>query len=166
MGALGLLLPVVFHAVGGPGLGRTFLPMHLPILVAGFVVGPGTAVSLGLIVPLLSAALTGMPPFPVAPLMSLDLMAKGGLASVLYRVLRLPIWLALPVALAADWAILALATLAAADFFGIRDAALVYVAGVIVVSLPGTVLQMVGAPVGVAAIERRLPRLALDRQRR
>jgi hypothetical protein len=166
LGALGLLLPVGFHALGWGG--KIFLPMHLPLVVAGFLVGPGTAASLGLLVPLLSSALTGMPPLapPIAPLMSLELMAKGAAASLLYRRLALPMWFVLPVALIVDWAVLGAAAYAAAGFFGITAGAMKYVWAAIVLSWPGTVLQLIGVPLGVAAIERRLPRLVAARERR
>jgi len=33
--ALAVLLPQVFHLIGGPSAGKTFLPMHIPVLLAG-----------------------------------------------------------------------------------------------------------------------------------
>jgi hypothetical protein len=159
LGALGLLLPIGFHALGWGG--KIFLPMHLPIVVAGFVVGPGAAAGLGLIVPLLSAVLTGMPPLapPIAALMSLELMVKASLASALYRGAGLPMWFTLPVVVIADWVVLGLAAVGAAAFFGITASPLKYVFAAILLSWPGTALQLVGVPVGVAAIRRRLPGL-------
>ena len=43
--AVSVLLPQLFHAVGavsglGAALGSTFLPMHLPVLLAGLIAGP------------------------------------------------------------------------------------------------------------------------------
>lgn len=164
LGALGLTLPIGFHALGWGG--KVLLPMHLPILVAGFLLGAPTAVGLGLVVPLLSAALTGMPPLapPVAPLMSLELAAKAGVASLLYRTLRLPLWVALPAALVADWVVLGLAVAAGARFFSIQGSVVGYVAAAIAVGLPGTALQVAAAPLAVAAVERRLPRLRRERR--
>lgn len=163
-GALGLTLPVVFHALGWGG--KVLLPMHLPITVAGFLVGPATAVALGVVVPFLSALLTGMPPIapPIAPLMAAELAVKAGTASVLYRRLRFPLWVALPGALLADWLILGLAVFLAAGFFAIKASPLMYVAATVAVGLPGTILQVVAVPIGVAAVERRLPRLRTRRQ--
>jgi hypothetical protein len=160
LGALGLLLPIGFHMLGWAG--KMFLPMHLPIVVGGFLLGAGTAASLGLIVPLLSASLTGMPPFapPVAPLMSVELAVKAAVISVLHRRLRAPIGVALGAGLIADWLVLAAAALAFADFLAIEKAPLAYVLGVIQLSLPGTVLQIVGVPLAVRVIARRAPRLA------
>jgi hypothetical protein len=159
MGALGLLLPTGFHALGWGG--QVFLPMHLPLVVAGFLVSPAMAVSLGIVVPLLSSVLTGMPPLapPVAPLMALELAAKAAVASVLYRSLRLPMWTALTAAILADWAVLALAAWLAAGVFAIKAGAIHYVGAAVAISLPGTALQVIAVPVTVLAIERRTPRL-------
>jgi hypothetical protein len=159
LGALALLLPIGFHALGWGG--RILLPMHLPIVIAGFLLEPGLALSLGLIVPLLSAVLTGMPPLapPMALLMSVELAVKAGSASVLYRRLHAPMWTALPMAIAADWAVLAAAALQAAKFFVIQSSPVKYVVAAIVLSLPGTVLQLVAVPAVVLTIERRIPSL-------
>jgi ABC-type Co2+ transport system permease subunit len=135
--------------------------MHLPVAVAGFLVSPATAVTLGVVVPFLSSVLTGMPPLspPVAPLMALELAAKAGAASVLYRAFRLPMWVALAAAIVADWAVLSLAAWLAAAVFAIKAGATQYVAAAIAISLPGTILQLVGVPLTVLAIEKRVPRL-------
>ena len=61
--ATGLLLPIGFHTfkLGGP----VFLPMHIPVMLAGFMVNPLLACIVGFVTPLLSTAFTGMPPFPI-----------------------------------------------------------------------------------------------------
>ena len=38
--AVGILLPQVFHLAGGSAMGTLFLPMHLPVLLGGFLLGP------------------------------------------------------------------------------------------------------------------------------
>ncbi len=164
LGALGLLLPVGFHALGWAG--KVFLPMHLPIVVAGFLLAPSTAASLGFVVPLLSAVLTGMPPLapPIAPLMAVELAAKATVISVVYRRLRLPLWVALLLGIVVDWIVLALAAVAAADFFAIAVPPTTYLWGVIALSVPGTIIQIVAAPAAVAGIERRLPSLVPARK--
>ena len=35
---LAVLVPTIFHAVGG--LGKVFLPMHIPVILCGFICGP------------------------------------------------------------------------------------------------------------------------------
>ena len=61
--AVGLVLPQAFH-VFGQGVGMAFLPMHLPVMIAGILLGPCYGGLIGLIVPLVSSMLTGMPPVP------------------------------------------------------------------------------------------------------
>jgi hypothetical protein len=81
-GAAALLLPTVFHMLQ---LGRVFMPMYLPLVALAFLVRPRVAVTTALLVPLLSAAVTGMPPLfpPVAPVMAAELALMGGIISVL-----------------------------------------------------------------------------------
>ena len=71
-GASALLLPVMFHLVN---LGHIFMPMYLPLVALAFFVRPLPAALTALVVPLLSGAATGMPPFypPVAVIMAVEL---------------------------------------------------------------------------------------------
>lgn len=80
-GAAALLLPFVFHVLH---LGRAFLPMYLPLVTLGFFARPAPAALTALVVPLLSAAVTGMPPFypPIAFLMSAELAVMSALIAV------------------------------------------------------------------------------------
>ncbi len=81
-GTLGIIVPILFHIVG---LGRVFLPMHLPILAAGFFVSPVIAAAVGFVTPWASSFLTGMPPLPTAVLMSIELPVLSAVASLCYR---------------------------------------------------------------------------------
>src|SRR5512145_658584 len=67
--ALAILLPIGFHAFGLGG--RVFLPMHIPVLLAGFLTGPLSGMLVGLLAPGASHLLTGMPPTYAVPLMTL-----------------------------------------------------------------------------------------------
>ncbi|MBN1884414.1 MAG: hypothetical protein JW876_02675 [Candidatus Krumholzibacteriota bacterium] len=86
-GAAALLLPMVFHVLH---LGSVFMPMYLPLVALAFFARPSTAAATAFVVPLLSGALTGMPPFypPVAPAMSIELAAMA--AAISWLRLRLP----------------------------------------------------------------------------
>ena len=83
-GAAALALPFLFHLLQ---LGRVFLPMYLPLMALSFFASPAVVAATALVVPLLSALLTGMPPWypPVAPAMSLELLLMGALASFVWR---------------------------------------------------------------------------------
>jgi len=59
-GAAALLLPVLFHLLH---LGHVFMPMYLPLVALAFFASPTPAAVTALLTPLLSGAVTGMPPF-------------------------------------------------------------------------------------------------------
>ena len=102
--ALGILLPITFHMVG---MGKVFLPMHIPILLAGFFCGPAIGAMVGFITPLLSAVMTGMPPFmpPMAQIMVFELAAYGLLTGLLFNRFRLGVYPSLLLAMLAGRAV-------------------------------------------------------------
>jgi hypothetical protein len=76
--AAAMLLPVIFHVFY---LGSMFMPMYLPLVTLSFFVGPIPAGLTALLLPLLSGAITGMPPFypPIAFIMSIELATMCGI---------------------------------------------------------------------------------------
>ena len=83
--ALGILIPILFHAVG---MGPVFLPMFLPIVVSSFFLPVVYAGCVGIITPALSALMTGMPPPPIVYKMILELLILATLTGILYRKTR------------------------------------------------------------------------------
>ncbi len=168
--ALGIVIPIAFHAVGGGRLGPVFLPMYLPVLVCGMLVSPGIALAVGVLTPVLSSALTGMPPvLPTLPLMAVELGAMGVVASLLHQRTRLPALLATPITLVAGRAVLGLCVLGAvsllpADLLASLPSAMrqpgTYLLAATVTALPGLVLQLIAVPAVVAMVERRPRRAA------
>jgi len=99
-GAAALLLPVLFHILH---VGTVFMPMYLPLVTLAFFVQSRAAALTALLVPLLSGAVTGMPPFvpPIAPVMSVELALIAVVIGTLRAAFpRLPVWIALAFALA------------------------------------------------------------------
>ena len=86
MVAVGILLPMAFHAI--PNAGAVFAPMHLPVLVAGFICGPLYGVLVGLVCPLLSFITTGMPNAATLPNMMVELFFYGGGAGLFFRLIK------------------------------------------------------------------------------
>ncbi len=87
--ALALLLPQIFHMMGMQQAGQIFLPMHIPIFMAGMVLGWQYGALLGLLAPLASFLLSGMPDAARVLFMMLELMSYGAISGFLYRSLRL-----------------------------------------------------------------------------
>jgi niacin transporter len=75
--ALGLVLPQVLHMTGGQAAGRLLLPMHIPVLIAGLMLGKREGVLVALFVPLLGNLFSSMPPPPVLPYMLAELACYG-----------------------------------------------------------------------------------------
>jgi len=156
--AVGVLLPTLFHAFN---LGKTFLPMHLPILVLGLLVSPPIAACGGFITPIASSFLTGMPPFPTALLMAIELPVLGATASFLRRYFKLPLLVCVFGAIVARclcdialaYAIAPLLQLPPGAF-GIAS---------IVSGVPGIILQVVAAPPIVMLIEHGRRRVSDER---
>lgn len=88
-GAAALLLPVIFHLLA---LGHALMPMYIPLVALAFLVSAGVATTTAVLVPLLSAAVTGMPPLypPIAVIMALELGFMCWLIAIASS--RFPAW--------------------------------------------------------------------------
>ena len=87
LGALAVILPFFFHLVV-PQIAKLFLPLFIPIAVAGFLVEIRYSLALCFLVPVLSFATTGMPPLlipPIGAIMILELMLLTSLNFIFYR---------------------------------------------------------------------------------
>lgn len=74
--ALGVLFPMIFHLFGAVS-GQTFLPMHIPVLIAGLVTSAPCGLIVGVLSPFLSCLLTEMPSFFKMPFMCIELGVYG-----------------------------------------------------------------------------------------
>jgi hypothetical protein len=152
-GAAALLLPAIFHVLQ---LGRVLMPMYLPLAALAFCVRPLPAAATAVVAPLLSGALTGMPPFypPVAVLMSIELGLMALVLSALnLRFPRANPWLLLvPVLLAGRLLYVALVY----GFALLVELPAGFVAGASVLSgWPGLILMFVVIPPLVTRVLRR-----------
>lgn len=151
--AIGVIIPSIFHTTGIDG--RIFLPMHIPVLLGGFLLPPMYAILLGLLTPILNNLLTGMPVlFPMVVIMIFELGVYGLVASVLYRKLRIHILVSLIISMifgriAAGGIVYILVV-----FFGQKMDPLLFVQGAIVTGLPGIIIQIILIPILMHAINR------------
>lgn len=83
--ALTLVLPFLTGQI--PQIGSALSPMHIPVLLCGFVCGWPWGLAVGLIAPPLRHLLFGMPPFPVFVSMAFELAAYGAFSGILYKLL-------------------------------------------------------------------------------
>jgi len=151
--ATGLILPMVFHtfALGG----MMFLPMHIPILLGGFLLTPLFAVLVGITTPVLSSLLTGMPPFfPQGIQMVFELSTYAFVISYLYHRRRAPLYPALIASMLAGRTVAGvvnyfLLTYFFAGTFNLK----VFISGMFITALPGIAIQLVMIPIMVRLLE-------------
>lgn len=151
--ALAVVFPIAFHQFGLAG--RIFLPMHIPVLLAGFICGPISGLIIGLLAPGLSFVLTGMPPSYAVPLMTLELCLYGLAAGLFYFRLRLNIYIALLVSLVLGRLGFALGLVILGLFLELPYGVGTYFSAAVVTGLPGILIQVVFIPPIVAAVVRR-----------
>jgi hypothetical protein len=163
--ALGIILPMAFHAIGGGKIGSVFLPMYLPVLACAMLVSPPIAAAVALLTPTLSSALTGMPPIlPYLPVMAAELVVMATLASLLHRRLKLHALPTVVLALLSGRVVLGLmaAVLVAALPAGMQQSLpdvmhqpVAWVIAATATALPGLILQIIAVPAVVAIVEKR-----------
>jgi len=153
--ALGIVLPVALHSI--PNAGSIFLPMHIPVLLCGLMLGWQYGLACGVLTPVLSSLITGMPPFAYLPSMVFELAAYGLVAGLLIKYVRTKS------KIANTYIALIGAMLAGRVLFGLLNALIfrfgayslsIWLAGAFVTALPGILIQLIIIPVLILAIEK------------
>jgi riboflavin transporter FmnP len=140
---LGVILPVVFHQFALAG--RVFLPMHIPVFLAGIFVGPLSGVIVGLVCPALSFFLTGMPPPYAVPLMSMELSIYGLSIGILIKWIKLPI-LSLLVSMILGRLAFGLGLFILGQFLSLPYGLEAFIKVSVIAGLPGIAIQLILIP--------------------
>ena len=158
--SLGLVMPFLTGQI--PNLGRSLLPMHIPVLLCGFICGWPYGLAVGFIVPVFRSVLFGMPPmFPTAVAMSFELAVYGLMTGLLYAMLpKKPLYtyITLICAMIAGriiWGIVSL------FLYGIEGGSFtwsIFISGAVVNAIPGIILQIVLIPAIMIALKKSSPK--------
>ncbi len=81
--AIGVILPQLFHLIGGDNAGKIFLPMHIPVFIAAMYLGVRSGVLVAVITLLISMLLLGMPTVPIGNIMFFELLVYALVAGYL-----------------------------------------------------------------------------------
>ncbi len=146
--AIALALPFLTGQI--PQIGAALSPMHIPVLMCGFVCGWPYGLAVGLIAPVLRSVLFGMPRlFPSAVAMTFELAAYGAFAGLLYRMFPKKPW-AVYAALILSMIIGRLVWGAAQYFLlqmqGSRLTMEIFLSGAVITALPGIILHIILIP--------------------
>ena len=151
--ALCYVIPLMFHGIQNAG--NIFCPMHIPVFICGLICGWQYGLLCGIAGPALSSALSGMPPVAVLPSMMVELAAYGTAAGLMMKLVRTKstyadLYISLIAAIVCGRV---LAGLAKALIFARGSYSMsAWIAGSVVTSWPGTVIQLVFIPTIVFAL--------------
>lgn len=156
--AAAVLLPQLAHFAGaafgaGSGVGEMFLPMQLPVLFIGALMGPWAGLATGCLSPLVSHVLTGMPISAMLPYLMIELSVYGLTAGRMKNKLCKPI-VRILVAQVAGRAARSFAVICAVTLLGSRlplHASWSYITA----GVWGIVIQLLVLPVLLSLVERK-----------
>ncbi len=159
--ALGILLP--FLTGQQPQINSVLLPMHIPVFLCSLLLGWRYGLLVGAVLPILRGAFFGFPViYPTAIAMCFELGCYGFFSGWLYFILKNKInsigalYTSLAVSMMvgrvarglAQWAVLAIGN----SNFPFAE----FMAGTILPSLPGVIIQMLIIPTIVIAAEKKI----------
>lgn len=153
--ALCLYLPFLTGQI--PQIGQALSPMHIPVLLAGFVCGPWWAMAVGLIAPLLRHVLFAMPPLVTACAMCFELGTYGLVSGLLYRLLPRrtgSIYAALIAAMLGGRIVWGCAMAVIMGATGSAFTWAAFLAGAFTGAIPGMLLHILLIPTLVLALQR------------
>lgn len=159
--ALAIILPFATGQI--PQIGSMLLPMHIPVLLCGFICGWKYGLAVGFIVPLLRSMMFGMPPMMTAIAMAFELAAYGVITGLLYKVLpgkKVKVYISLIVAMIVGRIVWGLVSLV---IYGITNAVFtwqIFIGGALLNAIPGIILQLIVVPALVLVIEKNWRNIA------
>lgn len=154
--ALGLFLPFLTGQI--PQIGSKLSPMHIPILLCGFLCGWQYGLIAGFITPILRSVLFGMPPMmPTAAAMAFELAAYGAFTGILYRLLPrnvLNVYVTLVASMLLGRVVWGVASMLLYMANGSQFTFAIFLTGAFVNAVPGIVLHIVIIPPIVLALRK------------
>ncbi len=154
--AIAMVLPFVTGQI--PEIGAALSPMHIPVLLCGFLCGWPWGLAVGFIAPLLRSVVFGMPAmFPGAVSMAFELAVYGALSGWLRA--KLPknnamIYVTLIISMIAGRIVWGTARLVLAGVSGSSFTWTMFIGGALLNAIPGIILHIVLIPALVMAMER------------
>ena len=154
--ALAFVLPFLTGQI--PQIGSMLCPMHIPVLLCGFICGWPWGLAVGFIAPLLRSITLGMPPFfPTAICMAFELAAYGAVSGLMYRLLprkKSSIYAALLIAMVLGRLIWGAVMFVCLGASGGSFTFAAFLAGAITNAVPGIIVQIVLIPSLVMILEK------------
>jgi uncharacterized membrane protein len=150
--AVGVVLPMLTSQI--KEIGDTLLPMHIPVLLCGFICSWKYGGAVGLILPFIRSLIFSMPPlYPNAVWMALELMTYGIVAGLVYSQTRKK-YMSLIVAMLSGRIVWGIAKAVLLGVAGKSFTISAFITGGFVDAIPGIVIQLVLIPLIIKAYEK------------
>ena len=155
--AVGIVLPFMIGQI--PAIGKMLLPMHIPVLLCGFIVGWQYGAVIGFLLPIVRGILFGMPPlYPNAVAMAFEMATYGFVSGFLYSHAKWQctkmLYVSLIAAMLAGRLVWAFAEVVLLGIGGNMFTWNMFVAGAFLNAIPGIIVQLVLIPLIMVALKR------------
>ena len=154
--ALAMVLPFVTGQI--PQIGSMLSPMHIPVLLCGFLCGWPWGLAVGVIAPMLRSVIFGMPAmFPGAVAMTFELATYGAVSGLLYKMLphrKSSVYITIVTAMLLGRVVWGIARLVLAGLSGQSFTWALFMAGAFTNAFPGIILHLVLVPLLVIVLEK------------
>lgn len=154
--ALSFVLPFFTGQI--PEIGSMLCPMHIPVIICGFVCGSPWGLVVGFVAPLFRSLILGMPPlFPTALAMAFELAAYGFMSGFLFKKFpktNLLVYIDLIISMIVGrivWGVVTFILMGLdIEKFGFS----VFITSAVINAIPGIILQLILIPVLVIIINK------------
>ena len=154
---LGIILPQAFHMI--PNAGTILLPMHIPVLICGFICGPFYGLIIGILTPFLSHVIFAMPPTIMLGQMLVELGTYGFLTGILNKTIKIKN------ELEKNYVVLILSMFIGRIMYGLANSLIfktgnyalnIWLSSAFIIALPGIIIQLLLVPTLVKTIKKLL----------
>ena len=154
--ALAFVMPFLTGQI--PEIGSMLCPMHIPVLLCGFICGAPYGLLVGAIAPILRSLTLGMPPiFPTATAMAFELAVYGLVAGLLYKALpkkKINIYVSLIGAMVVGRIVWGLVMFCIIGFDLSKFGLAAFWTGAVANAIPGIIVQIILIPIVVMLLEK------------
>lgn len=153
--ALAYVMPFLTGQI--PEIGSMLCPMHIPVLLCGFICGWPWGLAVGFIAPFFRSLTLGMPPFfPTAVCMALELAAYGAVSGLMHKTLpkkKQYIYCSLIIAMIIGRLVWGSAMFVCMGIKGEGFTVSAFLSGAILNAIPGIIVQIVLIPLLVMVLD-------------
>lgn len=154
--ALAFIMPYITGQI--PEIGSMLCPMHIPVLLCGFICGWKWGLVVGFASPLLRSFIVGMPPmFPTALCMAFELAVYGSLSGITRALLpkKKPyIYVSLLIAMIGGRIVWGIATAISLTVTKSPFGFSAFITGAFTNALPGIAVQIILVPIVVMVFDK------------